>query len=258
MFETVAPEAFQPRSRRLMYETLPLSIAIHAIGIGAAIAATLWTVAFPQESPRVSVAYSLTQVPDPPPPLPPPKAAEPRVEPAKPTPPPPVPVKLSEIVAPTVIPDLIPEVVPPPEPVPIVPATDTAPAGDPNGSTDGVLGEIAGRVHGIKGGVVFAEDGKLHVDRDEKLPLESVEQEYPSYPSEGQKKRLEDHVIVRYTIGTNGRVKEVEIIDHAKEKMFDDAAVEAIRRWRFRPYKKDGKAIEVVHELAVNFEIVVR
>ena len=91
-----------------------------------------------------------------------------------------------------------------------------------------------------------------------KLPMESVEQEYPHYPAEAQKKHLEDQVIVRYVIGTNGRVKEVEIIDHAKEKMFDDAALEAVSRWRFRPFRKDGKPIEVVHELAINFQIVLR
>jgi protein TonB len=64
--------------------------------------------------------------------------------------------------------------------------------------------------------------------------------------------------VVRYVIGTNGRVTDVEIISHAREPMFDQAAVEAIRRWRFRPMIKDGKKVEVMHELAVNFEIVVR
>ena len=88
--------------------------------------------------------------------------------------------------------------------------------------------------------------------------METVEQEFPHYPPEAQKKHLEDQVVVRYIIGTNGRVKDVQILDHAKEKMFDDSALEAVRRWKFRPLIKDGKAVEVVHDLAINFEIVMR
>src|SRR5437773_1520819 len=135
--------------------------------------------------------------------------------------------------------------------------TNTAPASNA-GSPEGVLGgDISGKLHGLPGGIAFPDDGRVHVERNQKLPMESVEQEYPQYPAEAQKRRLEDTVIVRYIIGTNGRVKDVQIIDHAKEKMFDDAAVEAISRWRFRPLVRDGKAVEVVHELAVNFELIV-
>ena len=259
MFETVAPEAFESRSRRVFYETLPLSLTIHAVGIAAAMAATIWTVVFPTDSPRVSVAYSLTRIPDPPPPPPPPKPQA-APEPAKPAlPPPPAIMKLAQLLAPSVIPDKIPDVVPVPEPPPPPPpVVEKAPVSTAGNAEGELGGDIAGRLRGKVGGVVFPDDGRVHVERNQKLPMESVEQEYPRYPSEAQKKRLEDQVVVRYIIGTNGRVKDVEIIDHAKEKMFDDAAVEAIRRWRFRPLIKDGKAMEVVHELAVNFELIVR
>jgi protein TonB len=258
MFETVVPESFETRSKRVFYESLPVSIALHALIVVGAGAATLWDVVFPTESPRISVAYSLTRIPEPPPPPPPPpKADAPKAEPVKALAPP---LPLNQIVAPTVIPDRIPEVIPPPPeppaPQPVVAdAVPVATGGDPNGV---IGGEIGGKIRGIKGGVFFPEDGRMHFDRDDKLPMDSVEQEYPRYPSEAQKKQLEGTVVVRYVIGTNGRVKDVEIIDPSVDKMFDEAAVEAIRRWRFRPLIKDGKRIEVVHELAVNFELVRR
>src|SRR5947209_5478168 len=118
MFETVAPEAFVPRTRRVFYETLPVSIAVHVVAVGSVLASMIWNIALPTQSPKVSVAYSLTQVPDPPPPPPPPKieAPKPRVTTPKLAPPPPA--LASQIVAPTVIPDFIPEVVPPPPAVP--------------------------------------------------------------------------------------------------------------------------------------------
>src|SRR2546430_4654817 len=104
MFETVAPETFEARSRRALYESLPVSIALHAVAIGVAVVIAVWNVVFPVQSPRLLRPYSLVTIPEPPPPPPLPKAN------AQPTPkqvelpkvPPP---QLAQIVAPTVIPD---------------------------------------------------------------------------------------------------------------------------------------------------------
>src|SRR5438270_4277392 len=109
MFETVVPEVAQARSRRVFYETLPVSIALHAIVVAACFTGAVWNVVFPRESPRMVRAYSLVEIPPPPPPPapPPPKpqpAAEPKVQKA-----PPPPLKMIHLdVAPTIIPDLVP------------------------------------------------------------------------------------------------------------------------------------------------------
>jgi len=248
MFESVAPETFQTRSKRLMYETLPLSIALHLIVIAAVVASTLWTVVFPEQTPRLVRAYFLSAIPEPPPPPPPPSPAAPQPQ----TPPP---AQLM-VVAPTKIPDLIPTFNPPPAPVPppVLPVVaEIAPGGDPAGQ---IGGEIGGKLHGIPGGVVFPEDGRVHIDRNEQLPLVVVSQDYPKYPDDAKKAQLEDQVVVRYVIGKDGRVIEVQIIDHAKLPSFDEAVLTAIRQWRFRPMVRDGKKTEVVHELAVNFELI--
>jgi len=253
MFETVLPETFEARSKRVFYETLPVSIALHAMGIGAAFVIAIWNVVFPLQSPRLIRAYSLASIPDTPPPPPPLAAVAPapkHVEIPKLPPP-----QLDQIVAPTVIPDTIPQ---PPDPLPPpVRAPEPVPTGIPGGSVDGKLGgEMGGKLRGVDGGIAFPEDGRVHIERNQQLPLPPVSQEYPNYPDEAKKKQLEDQVVVRYVIGKNGRVIDVQIIDHAKEPMFDQATVDAIRKWRFRPMIKDGKPIEVVHELAVNFELI--
>ena len=251
MFESVAPETSQTRSKKVLYETLPVSLAIHGLAIAAVVLSTLWDVVFPLQSPRLIRPYSLVTVPDPPPPPAPPPSPKP--QPAAPLPPPPP----EQAVAPTVIPDLIPQVEPPTQVASIARATDGPPPALPGGSPDGQIGgDIGGKVHGTPGGIAFPEDGRVHIDRNKQLPLQVVSQDYPRYPDEAKKKQLEDQVVVRYIIGKNGRVLQVEIIDHAKDPSFDEATVEAIRGWRFRPMIKDGKPIEVVHELAVNFELI--
>jgi protein TonB len=263
MFESVVPETFTKRSRRLLYETLPLSLALHALAAGLALASALWTVGFPGQSPRVVRAYSLARLPDPPPPPPPPapKSAAPRPA-AKPAPPPPPPALQ---LAPTKIPDLIPQIaeVDPPPAAPPPPEAQPAPSG-PSQSSDAPKpqgepgGEIGGKLHGVKGGIFFADDGRLHVEKNVKLPMATVEQEYPAYPDAARKERLEGVVLLRYVIGADGRVKDVEIVSPSKHQMFDDAARDSVRRWRFRPFVKDGKRIEVVHEVEFNFEFVQR
>ena len=52
MFETVAPEAFVPRTRRVFYETLPVSIAVHVVAAGAMLASMIWNVVLPTQSPK--------------------------------------------------------------------------------------------------------------------------------------------------------------------------------------------------------------
>jgi protein TonB len=256
MFETVAPEAFRTRSRRVLYETLPVSLVVHAFLIGGYLTHSMWTITFPTVSPKLLAPYSLVSIPDPPPPPTPPP---PKPQHGTPAPPPPPPA-LAQIVAPTVIPDSIPVVqksipLPPPD-APVI-AAPVAEGGVKGGDINGVLGgELGGRLHGVIGGVNFVDDGRVHIERGAPLPLTPIEQEYPSYPHKMAKKGIEDSVIVRYVIGKDGRVKDVTILDHANLPDFDEAAVTAIRKWRFHPMVRNGEKVEVVHELLVNFQLI--
>ena len=263
MFESVVPEVVARRSRRVLYNSLPVSLVVHAAAIAGVLVSSVWNVVFPELSPRMTVAYSLTRLPDPPPPPQPPPLAQPaaKVVPkpqalSKPAPPP----ALGNIVAPTVIPDLIPQSVepgPPPPPVPVeAPAVvEQAPHAVAGGDAKGTAGgDLLGKTFGTVGGVVFAEDGRVHVDRHVKLPLKVVEQEFPYYPDAAKKDRLEDMCVIRYTIGINGRVTDTAIIEHAKHEMFETASLDVLRRWRFRPMMINGKAVEVVHEVEFYYQ----
>ena len=268
MFESVVPEVVARPSRRIFYETLPVSLVVHAAAIGGVVVSSLWNVPLPQHSPRMMLAYSLTKLPDPPPPPPPPPAAQPasqvvklRLLPKPAAPPPPV----TQIVAPTVIPDLIPQLVeaPPPPPVPVEAPVVVDSAPHPVVATTGqgkgsLFGEVGGKTFGMAGGITFAEDGRVHVDRNVKLPLKEIEKVYPTYPEAARKERLEDSCVLRYTIGTNGHVIDVAIIEHAKHDMFETESLNVIRQWRFRPMVINGKPVEVVHEVEFYYQFFQR
>lgn len=252
MFETVVPETVAPRSRRLLYETLPLSIALHAIAGGAILVGTVWNVVFPTQSPKLYAAYQLLAAPPPPPPPPPPPVARRVVTPQTP------PVKMP-FVAPNVIPDEIPVVTSEPvEELPALPAeVDSGQAGGVEGGVEG--GEVGGTV----GSVAPVDPGPppnpevIQVKRDDPLPVGAIAQEYPGYPEYALKRNWEDSLVVRYTIGKDGRIKEVTVISPPEREEFSREAIAKIRHWRFHPYRNaEGEPKEVVHELTVNFKIV--
>jgi periplasmic protein TonB len=264
MFESVVPEIIARPSRRILYETLPVSIVVHAAAIAGVLVSSIWNVALPEQSPKMMVAYSLTRLPDPPPPPPPPPAAQPATQVLKShiLPKPAAAPAIGNIVAPTVIPDLIPQVVeaPPAPPVPVeAPAVvENAPHAVAGGDAKGTGTELNGRTFGTTGGIVFAEDGRVHVDRSVKLPLKEIEMVYPSYPDGAKKDKLEDSCVIRYTIGTNGRVIDVAIIEHSKHDMFENESLRVIRQWRFRPMMVSGKPVEVVHEVEFFYQFTQR
>lgn len=249
MFETVVPETVAPRSRKLLYETLPLSLAVHAVAAGALLVLNVWDVKFPQQSPKMFMVYSLVEPPPPPPPPPPPLAPKPVAQVQRAAP-----VKMP-LVAPTIIPDTIPVISqieePPPPVVPVV--TETTPLSGEEG------GEIGGVLGGIVGGLAVKPaplPDLVKIERDLPLPMGSVSQEFPAYPDYARTRGWEDVVVVRYIIGKNGKVREVTVIQPPQREEFARAAVNAIKHWRFHPFRDvDGTAKEVVHELTVEFKI---
>ena len=256
MFETVVPETVAPRSRKLFYETLPLSLALHAVAIGVVVVAGIWDVAFPTHSPKLYSAYQIMAAPPPPPP-PPPPLVKAQVVPQQRA----VPIKMP-LVAPTVIPDTIPVVVdePPVTEVPVVPvAQESGQAGGQEGGIEG--GEVGGEIGGVIGGVAPpappVNPNQIEIKRDDPLPMGAISQEYPAYPEYAQRRMWEDSLVVRYIIGKNGRVKEVTVLTPPQREEFTRETVSKIRQWRFHPYRDaDGNPKEVAHELTVIFHIV--
>ncbi len=66
----------------------------------------------------------------------------------------------------------------------------------------------------------------------------------PSYPSDALKKGIEGWVELAFTVMPNGSVDEVEVRNASPAEVFDDAAIKAIRQWRFEPVVRNGKAVQ--------------
>jgi periplasmic protein TonB len=73
----------------------------------------------------------------------------------------------------------------------------------------------------------------------------------PQYPMPARIARISGTVRLRAIIGTDGRIRELEVISGSA--LLQASAVAAVREWRYRPTLLNGQAIEVETLITVNF-----
>jgi protein TonB len=73
----------------------------------------------------------------------------------------------------------------------------------------------------------------------------------PKYPPLARQTRLEGTVRLRAIVGTDGRVREVEMLSgHA---LLAQAAMDAVLQWRYRPTLLNGRPVDVETQITVVF-----
>ena len=77
----------------------------------------------------------------------------------------------------------------------------------------------------------------------------------PAYPEIAQEAGIEGVVVVQAFIDEKGRVKETLILKGVPNTGLDEAAMEAIRKTRFRPAKQRERAVGVWISIPVNFKL---
>jgi protein TonB len=65
----------------------------------------------------------------------------------------------------------------------------------------------------------------------------------PVYPESARKRGVEGWVELAFTVTPNGTVDDVEVRNASPANVFDDAAVRAIRQWRFEPVERNGERV---------------
>jgi protein TonB len=76
----------------------------------------------------------------------------------------------------------------------------------------------------------------------------------PEYPRQALANEMSGNVKVTYTVGTDGRVRDAAITASTPPGVFDEAALAAVRRWRFRPFEVDGTPVEAISATVLIFK----
>lgn len=77
----------------------------------------------------------------------------------------------------------------------------------------------------------------------------------PDYPGSMIRQGLEGSVTVRVTIGTDGRVTDIEKVSATDEAFWIATQRHALRKWRFRPATRDGVPVSATKVLTVRFTL---
>lgn len=77
----------------------------------------------------------------------------------------------------------------------------------------------------------------------------------PRYPVESRRRREEGTVRLRVSVGVDGRVSEIGVVRSSGFERLDDAALDAVRKWRFRPGMQAGVPVEAVGFLSIPFKL---
>ena len=195
--------------------------------------------------PKASLA-TLLIAPPPPPPPPPPPAAAPVVH-VKPQ------VHLidaGKLVAPKVIPKEIKIIKEDAEPD-VMGATGGVPGGVPGGQMGGVIGGVIG---GVGGAPPPPKPSQTRIRQGGAVTAASlVNRVQPNYPPLARQTRISGTVRLHAIISKSGSVESLEVM--SGHPLLVQAALDAVRQWRYRPTTLNGEPVEVDTTIDVIFSL---
>ena len=181
----------------------------------------------------------------PPPPPPPPPPAAPKIEHVQ---------RVSEIVdgalrAPTKIPKQVKMIQEDEAPPPSTGVVGGVVGGVPGGSTGGVIGGIIGSTAPPP---KVAAPQKLRVSSGvvEGLKLNAPN---PTYPQMARIAHIQGNVVLQATISKTGTVENLRAMQG--HPILIQAALDAVRQWKYKPYILNGEPVEVETTITVQFHM---
>ncbi len=154
-----------------------------------------------------------------------------------------------------------PESIPPSAPESGVVGSGGPGNGPPGGMPDGMDGGIPGFGGGGSGGAGTGGMGALSgLPSDSPIllgsdvtPPERILYVQPVYPEIARKSRVEGVVILEIVVGRTENVTEVKVL--RSHPLFDAAAVEAVKRWKYRPAMLGAQPVRVYMTIRVEFNL---
>jgi protein TonB len=243
MFEQALMKRQKSQRRGLI---LTLALASHGVVVGSALLASAWQVdpVAPPDvitafTPPIDVTHIVFDQPEPkpaqPPPASPPTKA-PSTAPATPAQPP-------QDTQPPTIPDTVPTPAAGPSADDAATTSDDSTSGDTGGGTD----PNAAPGPGGDGDVAIALDARM-------TRPDTLVRVQPRYPEAARIARRQGTVVVQATIDRTGAVTDVRLVK-AIGFGLDEAAMTAVKQWRFRPATLGGRPVPVFFQLTVRFGI---
>lgn len=80
-----------------------------------------------------------------------------------------------------------------------------------------------------------------------------IHRSVPAWPHVAGMMCLEGTVVLEFTVGVNGRVRDALVLESDQPGIFDRAAIDATQQWFYRPRCEGGVAVEAQQRTALDF-----
>jgi protein TonB len=219
--------------------TTTFSFVLEAIIVGIMV---LIPLLFTEALPKAQLMMSLVAPPPPPPPPPPPAVVHvvKQVE---------TDIVNNQLRTPTKIPKKVEIIKEEEAPPPSVGVVGGVPGGVPGGQMGGVIGGIISNTP-VAVPKVAVQRVRVSQGVTQGMVLHRVQ---PTYPPLARTARVQGSVILAAVIGKDGTIQNLHVI--SGHPLLTQAALDAVKQWRYRPYILNGEPVEVDTQVTVNFTL---
>jgi periplasmic protein TonB len=127
------------------------------------------------------------------------------------------------------------------------------PGGVVSGIPGGVLSEVLGHTSTVPVLAKTPEPSKRMRVASRVAAANLIHDVAPIYPPEAGRARIEGTVVLLAVIGKDGTVQDVRV--QSGPPLLAQAAMEAVKQWRYRPYLLNGEPVEVDSQITITFNL---
>jgi TonB family protein len=85
--------------------------------------------------------------------------------------------------------------------------------------------------------------------------LKRVRSAPPDYPPTALAQHISGSVMLEFTVSVRGETRDIHVLESLPTGVFDQAAINAVKHWRYAPMLVDGAAVEVPVKTRMRFEL---
>ena len=104
----------------------------------------------------------------------------------------------------------------------------------------------------VLGAIALAQDAPKKVTKSEALGALTTRVQ-PEYPPMAKQLRIQGTVELEALITETGEVAKVDIV--SGNPVLTGPSAQAVKRWKFRPFMEDGKAIRVLAPVSLDYKL---
>jgi protein TonB len=221
--------------------TAAFSFGLQAVIIGIMV---LIPLLFTEALPKTQLMTFLV-APPPPPPPPPPPAAVVKIKKVE------TDIVNNQLRTPTKIPKKVEIIKEDEAPPPNVGVVGGVPGGIPGGQMGGVIGGIISNTPVAVPKAATPQRVRVSQGVTQGMVLKRVQ---PVYPQMAKIARVQGPVVLAAIIGKDGTIQNLHVLSTASP-LLNQAALDAVKQWRYRPYILNGEPVEVDTQITVNFTL---